>query len=53
MNARAALDATQPIAKTLEAVVNHLTRIRPNFWVFQEKCPFFGSNPVASLAIAQ
>ena len=23
----------------------HLTRIRPNFWVFQEKCPFFGSNP--------
>ena len=22
-----------------------LTRIRPNFWAFQEKCPFFGSNP--------
>jgi hypothetical protein len=24
----------------------HLTRIRPNFWVFQEKCPIFGSNPI-------
>jgi hypothetical protein len=24
----------------------HLTRIRPNFWVFQEKSPIFGSNPI-------
>ena len=31
----------------------HLTRIRPNFWVFQEKCPISGFNPVASLAIAR
>jgi hypothetical protein len=23
----------------------HLTRIRPNFWAFQEKYPKFGSNP--------
>ena len=30
-----------------------LTRIRPNFWVFQEKCPISGSNPVASLAITR
>src|SRR6266487_2541301 len=40
------------IAGLLRSVVSspfrglrHLTRIRPNFWVFQEKCPFFGSNP--------
>ncbi len=24
---------------------HHLTRIRPNFWAFQEKHPDFGSNP--------
>jgi hypothetical protein len=24
---------------------HHLTRIRPNFWTFQEKYPDFGSNP--------
>jgi len=23
----------------------HLTRIRPNFWTFQDKHPKFGSNP--------
>ena len=23
----------------------HLTRIRPEKWVLQEKCPIFGSNP--------
>ncbi len=25
--------------------LRHLTRIRSIFWVFQEKCPIFGSNP--------
>jgi hypothetical protein len=24
---------------------NRLTRIRPIFWAFQQKYPFFGSNP--------
>jgi integron integrase len=28
-------------------VLYHLTRIRPKFWVFQEKGPFFGPNRIA------
>src|SRR6266480_6397452 len=29
-----------------------LTRIRTNFWTFQEKCPFFGSNPTCVFRVA-
>src|SRR5205823_8459904 len=31
----------------------HLTRIRPKKWVFQEKCPIFGSNPLVECQTPQ
>src|SRR5439155_12835377 len=36
-----------PKLKTLQEPLHDLTRIRPKFWVFQEKCPFFGPNRIA------
>jgi hypothetical protein len=39
---------TAPSRDELDGAITDLTRIRPNFWAFQDKYPKFGSNPVAS-----